>query len=109
LNHSIGISDSYYRATETELLDDYLKAREHLTFNIEEKLKKEVNRLESHISNINAVEFQLQVKTNEIERMKQMYEEMNSTIQSILSALSNVNQSSKNQIAKRLIEKGMYK
>jgi hypothetical protein len=26
MNHSIGISDAYYRATETELLDDYLKA-----------------------------------------------------------------------------------
>jgi hypothetical protein len=25
MNHSIGISDSYYRATEIELLDDYLK------------------------------------------------------------------------------------
>jgi len=28
MNHSIGISDSYYRATENELFDDYLKARE---------------------------------------------------------------------------------
>src|SRR5262249_34774595 len=47
MNHSIGISDSYYRVTETELLDDYLKAIEHLTLNTEEKLKDEVNRLES--------------------------------------------------------------
>ena len=26
MNHSVGISDSYYRATESELLQDYLKA-----------------------------------------------------------------------------------
>ena len=26
MNHSTGISDSYYRATEKELLEDYLKA-----------------------------------------------------------------------------------
>jgi integrase len=26
IGHSIGISDSYYRATENELLDDYLRA-----------------------------------------------------------------------------------
>jgi hypothetical protein len=26
MNHSTGISDSYYRATEAELLEDYFKA-----------------------------------------------------------------------------------
>ena len=26
IGHSIGISDPYYRATENELLDDYLRA-----------------------------------------------------------------------------------
>ena len=28
MNHSVGISGSYYRATENELLQDYLKAAE---------------------------------------------------------------------------------
>jgi integrase len=31
MGHSIGISDSYYRATENELLDDFLKAIPFLT------------------------------------------------------------------------------
>jgi hypothetical protein len=31
LNHSTGISDSYYRATEKELMEDYLKAIDFLT------------------------------------------------------------------------------
>jgi len=31
MNHSTGISDSYYRATEQELLEDYLKAADMLS------------------------------------------------------------------------------
>ena len=31
MGHSTGISDSYYRATENELLEDYLKAVDFLT------------------------------------------------------------------------------
>ena len=31
MNHSIGVSNSYYRSQEKELLDDYLQAVEHLT------------------------------------------------------------------------------
>ena len=31
MGHSTGISDSYYRATEDELLEDYLKAVDFLT------------------------------------------------------------------------------
>ena len=108
MNHSVGISDSYYRATENELFNDYLKAIEYLTITNEEKLRKEVNRLESHMSNVRDVEFQLQVKANEIESIKLKYEQMNSTIQDILNALSSVNQSNKSDIAKRLIESGLY-
>ena len=33
MNHSIGISNSYYRATENEVLEDYLKAIDSLTIN----------------------------------------------------------------------------
>lgn len=36
MGHSIGISDSYYKITETELLEDYLKAINLLTINNEE-------------------------------------------------------------------------
>lgn len=41
MGHSIGISDSYYRATEEELLMDYPKAVGHLTISNEHNLKKE--------------------------------------------------------------------
>jgi len=46
MNHSVGISDSYYRATEIEVLEDYLKAVNVLSINsnnnkqLEEKVKE---------------------------------------------------------------------
>ena len=46
LSHSTGISDSYYRATEQELLDDYLKAMDSLTIDERNKLKKRIDSLE---------------------------------------------------------------
>jgi hypothetical protein len=46
MGHSVGLSDSYYRATEAELLEDYLKAIDLLTINEESRLVKKVKVLE---------------------------------------------------------------
>ena len=46
MNYSVGISDSYYRATEKELLDDYLKVVEFVSINNEKvTLQKRVEEL----------------------------------------------------------------
>ena len=45
MGHSIDISDSYYRATEEEFLDDYLKAIPFLTIGTE-------NRLQMHMEEV---------------------------------------------------------
>jgi len=45
MNHSIGISDSYYRVTEDELLQEYIKAVDHLTFDTGYKLQEQVEEL----------------------------------------------------------------
>ena len=46
INHSVGISDSYYRATENEMLEDYLKAVDFLTINDDKlTLQKQVAEL----------------------------------------------------------------
>jgi hypothetical protein len=46
MNHSVGISDSYYRATENEMLEDYLKAIDFLTINDDKlTLQKQVTEL----------------------------------------------------------------
>lgn len=42
LSHKVGISSSYYRPTETELLEDYLSVSDLLTFDKKEKMQKEL-------------------------------------------------------------------
>jgi hypothetical protein len=42
MGHSVGISDSYYRATERELLEDYLKVVDLLSVNKENRLQKQL-------------------------------------------------------------------
>ena len=41
LGHSIGLSDSYYKPTEREMLSEYLKVVNALTINEENRLKRE--------------------------------------------------------------------
>ena len=57
MGHSIGISDSYYRATETELLEDYLKAVEFLTINEENRLKLKLEQKNVHIVTTKNIHF----------------------------------------------------
>jgi len=45
MGHSIGISNSYYRVTEDELLEDYLKAIPFLTISEEKILQHQVEEL----------------------------------------------------------------
>ena len=47
MGHSIGISDSYYRATEAELLEEYLIAVDLLIVEERYKLEKKVMRPDS--------------------------------------------------------------
>lgn len=50
MGHSIGISDSYYRITEVELLDEYLKAVDLLTINENNILRRQVTELSDNAS-----------------------------------------------------------
>lgn len=43
IGHTIGISSSYYKPTESQLLEDYLKAVDALTISNEYRLKKQVD------------------------------------------------------------------
>ena len=46
LSHSVGISSSYYRPTEADLLQDFLKVSELLEFDKQEKIKKDLHKYE---------------------------------------------------------------
>ena len=50
MGHSIGISDSYYRLTESELLTDYVKAVDYLTISKEHRLEKNISEIEEQSS-----------------------------------------------------------
>ncbi|MDR4492628.1 MAG: hypothetical protein R2685_17330 [Candidatus Nitrosocosmicus sp.] len=53
MNHSTGISDSYYRPQENEILEDYLKAVTFLTItkNNTEEIEKEISELKTKNEN----------------------------------------------------------
>ncbi len=104
------LEENYNRADRPKmLLEDYLKAVSDLTISDEERMKVEVKKLQTDISNMKSVEIELSEKDKEIQSMKQKYEEMSVTLQSILSVIGNVDQPVKNKIAKHLIMKGEYK
>ena len=104
------LEENYNRADRPKmLLEDYLKAVSELTISDEERMKVEVKKLQTDISNMKSVEIELSEKDKEIQSMKHKYDEMNVTLQNILSVIGNIEQPTKNKIAKHLIMKGEYK
>ena len=72
-------------------------------------MKVELMKLQSDISNLKSIDIELSEKDKVIQSIKQKYEETVVTLQNILNAIGNVEQNSKNKIAKQLIMKGEYK
>ena len=70
MGHSTGISDAYYRPSENELLDDYLKAIDSLTVDDARKLKIEVESLKADISELE----QKNKRIEELERKQMQFE-----------------------------------
>jgi hypothetical protein len=72
MNHSVGISDSYYRATENEILDDYIKAMDLLTVNDDKlTLQKQVAELTEKSKEENyVIKGKLSEKENEIQQLR---------------------------------------
>jgi hypothetical protein len=54
MGHSLGMSDSYYRATTDEILEDYLKAVPSLTISSENKLQKQTEQVAEESRNSDA-------------------------------------------------------
>jgi hypothetical protein len=75
MGHSTGISDSYYRATEDELLEDYLKVADLLTIDKQEKLEKELKKQQlKDQEETYTIKGKLQEREEEINSLKQRYE-----------------------------------
>src|SRR5688500_16947756 len=88
LSHSTGISDSYYRATEQELLDDYLKVMEYtLTIDERNKLKKRIDKLEEKNENEDyIIKARLHEKDEQIKSLLQKQEKFEQMIQSLIDS-----------------------
>jgi hypothetical protein len=75
LSHSIGISNSYYRPTDTELLEDYLKVSDLLQIDKQGKLQKELHKYEQkNQEETYIIKGKLQEREEEINALKQKYE-----------------------------------
>jgi hypothetical protein len=85
MGHSIGIPGSYYRATESELLEDYEKAIEFLTISDENRLQNQMQYVieQSKINN-DVVKSQLYEKEQAISNLT----ERNSSNTDAIAALS---------------------
>jgi integrase len=77
MGHSVGISDSYYRPTETEIVQDYLKAVDALTISQEKQLRHEVEKLK--------------VENAEIDIMKKCYLDMRLAVENKDEEVSRLN------------------
>ncbi|MGD9533816.1 MAG: hypothetical protein AB7V56_08620 [Candidatus Nitrosocosmicus sp.] len=64
LGHSTGISDSYYKATEEELLLDYLANAENLLINNESKIQRQIYKL-SRENEKNTIKFNSELEAKE--------------------------------------------
>lgn len=72
MGHSVGISDSYYRPTESQLVQDYTKAIDELTINDENLLQEQVQKLKQETKeNEYIVSGKLQEKEKEIQQLRQ--------------------------------------
>jgi hypothetical protein len=100
------LEENYNRNDRVKvLLDEYLKAVRAITISDEERLKVEVKKLQTDISNMKTVEFQLAAKDKEIQDIKSRFDTMQSQIQSLLSSLGTIkDQNQVNQMAKTLYD-----
>lgn len=88
MNHSIGISESYYRATENEVLEDYLKAVDQLTINGDSQILEKKLSVLKEKSSINdyVIKAKLSEKDKQIEQLVKKQEQFELMIQSLIDS-----------------------
>jgi integrase len=91
LGHSIGVSNSYYRPNESDVLADYMKAADALTVDPTQRLQTKVKELESE-------------RAEEIDRLKAQLEEKARQIHQTVEALEIKSKNSIDKIEKEIIK-----
>ena len=89
MGHNIGLSESYYRPTQQEVLQDYLKAVDNLTIGVDKTvLQKQVDRIKQETKdNEYVIRGKLQEKDEEIRSMKEDLSYMRSQMNDVLEVL----------------------
>lgn len=87
MNHSIGISDSYMKPTEEDLLTDYLNAVDSLTVNTEYLLQKQVDKIKQDSKdNEYIIKGKLQERDEQIQKLMKKQEHFEEIIQSLIDS-----------------------
>jgi hypothetical protein len=110
MGHNIGVSASYYKPTENQVMEDYLKATDLLTISNDKViLKKEVAELQQKSKNNEyIIRGKLQEKDEEMKTMKEQFNTMQSQLQTLISALGSIkDQNQVNQTAQMLYKSGI--
>ena len=93
MGHSIGISDSYYKITEDELLTEYLKAVTHLIISDESRLENQVSEMLSrNQKDTNLINHKILEKEKEIKYLISKDRSNEDVIASLSDQLLNISQ-----------------
>ncbi|MFZ0512578.1 MAG: tyrosine-type recombinase/integrase, partial [Candidatus Nitrosopolaris sp.] len=109
MGHSIGLDDHYFKPGHNYILQEYLKAVDNLTINEENRLKIKVEELTvKNKSNEYVIERRLQEKEDKLNVMEERFNSIQSQMQSLITAVGNMDQSAKNTFAKQLFSSGIF-
>jgi hypothetical protein len=88
MGHNIGVSESYYKPTEREVMEDYLKAIELLTISGDKiVLQKQVAELkEKSKDNEYIIKAKLQEKDDQVQKLMKKQEQFEQVIQSLIDS-----------------------
>ena len=110
MGHNVGVSASYYKPRESEVLGDYLKAVELLTIsNDKTMLNKQVTELKQRSKdNEYIIRGKLHEKDEQINALTGQFSNMQSQMQNLIPIIGSINPTERKQeIAKKLIEHGL--
>lgn len=88
MGHDLGVSQSYWKSTELEVLQDYLKAVDLLTINgNEQKLSKQVKELKGKSKDSEyIIKGKLEEKDKQIEALTKKQEQIERLVQSLVDS-----------------------
>jgi hypothetical protein len=111
LSHSIGISNSYYRPTENELFEDYLKVVDLLSIGKENKLQNQLNEYaEKNNEETDIIKEKLQEKDEQIKSLTDQFSSMKNMLEHVVKGLSETkDQQQVNSVTQSLFLSGVIK